>query len=117
MLFVLDDGWFMNRNNDRYGLGDWIVDYNKLEKGIEGISDYVHAKGMQFGLWVEPEMVNKGTELYRKHPDWIVGHPKRETSPGRNQYILDLTNDAVDEYTRVISDFGSRLFIIEKISE
>ena len=97
-LFVLDDGWFMNRNNDRHGLGDWIVDYDKLEHGIDGIAHYVHQQGLEFGLWVEPEMVNKGTALYRKHPEWIVGHPRREVSPGRNQYILDLTNDEVIDY-------------------
>lgn len=97
-LFVLDDGWFLNRNNDCHGLGDWIVDYDKLENGIEGLSEYVHAKRMQFGLWVEPEMVNKGTKVYEKHPEWIVGCPGREVSPGRNQYILDLTNPDVIDY-------------------
>ena len=82
-LFVMDDGWFGKRNHDRAGLGDWTVNREKLPQGLTGIIEKVHAMGMRFGLWIEPEMVNKDSDLYRKHPDWIFHHPRRIAYPSR----------------------------------
>jgi alpha-galactosidase len=97
-LFVLDDGWFGERNNDRAGLGDWVANRKKLPDGIEGLADKIRRMGMQFGLWIEPEMVNKDSDLYREHPDWILSTPERISSPCRHQYTLDLTRSEVREY-------------------
>ena len=98
-LFVLDDGWFGNRNDDKTGLGDWFVtDYKKLPEGIEGLAKKIDAMGMKFGLWFEPEMVNKDSDLYRTHPDWILCAPKRVPSPSRNQYVLDFSRPEVVDY-------------------
>ncbi len=98
-LFVLDDGWFGNRDNDHSGLGDWYVtNYNKLPNGIEGVARKVKALGMDFGLWFEPEMVNKDSDLYRMHPDWILCAPGRTPSPARNQYVLDFSRQEVVDY-------------------
>ena len=97
-MFVLDDGWFGKRNNDKAGLGDWTVNKKKLPSGIDGLSKKVNDMGLKFGLWVEPEMVNPDSDLYRAHPDWAVTTDKYEPSQGRNQLILDLTRDDVVEY-------------------
>lgn len=98
-LFVLDDGWFGNRESDRRGLGDWYVtNFNKLPDGISGLSEKIEKLGMKFGLWFEPEMVNKDSDLYRKHPDWILQVPKRSSSPSRNQHVLDFTRTEVIDY-------------------
>lgn len=97
-MFVLDDGWFGKRNNDKAGLGDWTVNKKKLPSGIKGLSEKINAMGLKFGLWVEPEMVNPDSDLYRAHPDWAVTTDKYEPSQGRNQLILDLTRDDVVEY-------------------
>jgi alpha-galactosidase len=98
-LFVLDDGWFGRRDNDRTGLGDWYVtNYEKLPRGITGLADKVEAMGMKFGLWFEPEMVNKDSDLYAAHPDWILCAPQRKASPTRNQYVLDFSRSEVVEY-------------------
>ncbi len=97
-MFVLDDGWFGKRNNDKAGLGDWVVNKKKLPSGIKGLSEKINAMGLKFGLWVEPEMVNPDSDLYRAHPDWAVTTDKYEPSQGRNQFILDLTRDDVVEY-------------------
>ncbi|HEM3218013.1 TPA: alpha-galactosidase [Streptococcus suis 2524] len=94
-LFVMDDGWFGKRNHDRAGLGDWTVNREKLPSGLTGIIDQVHAMGMKFGLWIEPEMVNKDSDLYRAHPDWIFHHPQHSQSHGRHQYTLDLSREDV----------------------
>ena len=88
-LFVLDDGWFGKREDDHSSLGDWYPNLEKLPDGIAGIAKKVAAEGMKFGLWFEPEMVNKDSNLYREHPDWILSTPGRHISHGRNQYILD----------------------------
>lgn len=97
-LFVLDDGWFGNRDDDRSGLGDWYVsNFDKLPSGIEGFAEKVNALGMQFGLWFEPEMVNMDSDLYRAHPDWILHVPGREPMAGRHQYVLDFTREEVTE--------------------
>ncbi|GMQ55998.1 alpha-galactosidase [Vallitalea sediminicola] len=97
-LFVLDDGWFQGRNNDKAALGDWFVDYNKLPNGIAGLGEKINEIGMEFGLWIEPEMVNKISNLYEEHPDWIISTPNRRESPGRNQFVLDFSREEVVEY-------------------
>lgn len=108
-LFVLDDGWFGSRNNDTQGLGDWFVNTKKLPGGIAGIAEKIESMGMKFGLWIEPEMVNKDTEFFKCHPDWLIGDPKRTYSHQRNQYVLDFSRkevvDAIfDQLTKVLDD-------------
>jgi alpha-galactosidase len=97
-LFVLDDGWFAGRNDDRSSLGDWVADRKKLPGGLERLANRVRALGLEFGVWVEPEMVSPDSELYRSHPEWAIQTPGREPSLGRNQLILDLSNPAVIDY-------------------
>lgn len=97
-LFVLDDGWFGKRNNDNAGLGDWYPNLEKLPHGIAGLSKKIVDLGMQFGIWFEPEMVNKDSDLYRTHPEWTFETPNRQTSHGRNQYVLDFSNPEVVDY-------------------
>ncbi|MGM0524095.1 MAG: alpha-galactosidase [Bacillota bacterium] len=97
-LFVLDDGWFKGRNSDTTSLGDWFVDEDKLPDGLTALSDKIHGLGLQFGLWIEPEMVSPQSDLYQAHPDWVVGVTNRPNSPGRNQYVLDFSNDDVVSY-------------------
>lgn len=96
--FVLDDGWFSGRNHDRAGLGDWTPDATKYPAGLGPIADHVHALGMQFGLWVEPEMVNPDSDLYRAHPDWALALPGRPQPTARHQLVLDLRRDAVRDH-------------------
>jgi len=93
--FVLDDGWFRNRNNDRTSLGDWQVDEEKFPSGLAPIAAYCHEKGLEFGLWIEPEMVSPDSELYRAHPDWILGFANGPLIEARNQLVLDLDRDDV----------------------
>ncbi|ONI39133.1 alpha-galactosidase [Candidatus Epulonipiscium fishelsonii] len=96
-LFVLDDGWFGNRNDDTTSLGDWSVNLSKLPNGIKGLAEKVNQLGLQFGLWFEPEMVNEISDLYKEHPDYVVSTPNRRKSYGRNQYVLDFSrNDVVN---------------------
>ncbi len=98
-LFVMDDGWFGKRDNDTCSLGDWnIVNKKKLPDGVSGLADKIHALGMDFGIWVEPEMVNVDSELYRTHPDWVLDIPGKPHTEGRNQRILDLCNPEVVDY-------------------
>lgn len=97
-LFVLDDGWFGKRNNDYQGLGDWQANLEKLPDGIAGLSRKIEALGLHFGLWVELEMVNKDSELYRAHPDWLIGAPGRFESHARHQYVLDFSRQEVVDY-------------------
>ncbi len=97
-LFVLDDGWFGERNNDSTSLGDWYANLDKLPNGIEGLADKITELGMKFGLWFEPEMVNEISQLYIKHSDWVIGVPNRKRSYGRNQFVLDYTNKEVVDY-------------------
>ena len=97
-LFVMDDGWFGKRNDDTSSLGDWVENRKKLPLGIKGISEKIHAMGMGFGLWVEPEMVNVDSDLYRAHPDWTLEIPGQPHSEGRNQRILDLSRQEVQDY-------------------
>ena len=97
-MFVLDDGWFGKRNNDRAGLGDWVVNKRKLPGGIKSISKAIHRMDMKFGLWFEPECVNPDSDLYRAHPDWAISVPGRDPSFSRNQLVLDLTRADVRDY-------------------
>ena len=94
-LFVLDDGWFGARSSDTAGLGDWTPNPERLPRGLAGLSERIEALGMKFGIWIEPEMVNKDSDLYRAHPDWIIHVPGRPASHGRNQYVLDFSRKEV----------------------
>ncbi|WP_128379497.1 alpha-galactosidase [Streptomyces cavernae] len=97
-LFVVDDGWFGTRTSDRSGLGDWTPNPDRFPAGLKPLADDVHALGMQFGIWVEPEMVNPDSELYRAHPDWIQYQPGRKRTEFRNQLVLNLARDDVQQY-------------------
>ncbi len=90
--FVLDDGWFLGRRDDVAGLGDWWVDETVWPKGLHPLVEHVRSLGMQFGLWFEPEMVNPNSELFRRHPDWVLGSGGRLPHLSRNQLVVDLTN-------------------------
>lgn len=97
-LFVLDDGWFGKRDNDKSSLGDWNVNKIKLPSGLEDLSNKIHNLGLHFGLWFEPEMVSPDSDLYRKHPDWCLHVPDRQCTLGRNQLVLDLSRKDVCDY-------------------
>ncbi|MDE6357509.1 MAG: alpha-galactosidase, partial [Eubacteriales bacterium] len=97
-LLVLDDGWFGKRNDDTSSLGDWYVNLEKLPNGISGLSKKITDMGISFGLWIEPEMVNKDSDLYRAHPEYMLATPNRNISHGRNQYILDFSKKEVIDY-------------------
>lgn len=97
-LFVLDDGWFGNRKDDKRSLGDWYANKKKLPNGLEGLCKKINKLGLDFGIWVEPEMVNTDSDLYRAHPDWTLEIPGNYHSEGRNQRILDLTQKEVQDY-------------------
>ena len=108
-LFVMDDGWFgvkYPRKTDNCALGDWVVDTNKLPEGIEGLLRDAKKHGIKFGIWIEPEMTNSVSELYEKHPDWIVKAPKRDAVLGRGgtQLVLDLSNPKVQDFVFSIVD-------------
>lgn len=106
-LFLLDDGWFGNkypRNDDKNGLGDWQEDKKKLPGGIGYLVKEAEKKGIKFGIWLEPEMVNPKSELYEKHPDWILKLPNRAENYGRNQLVLDLVNPKVQDFIFSIVD-------------
>jgi len=96
--FVMDDGWFGERKNDHAGLGDWWVNRQKFPHGLKPLIDKLHSLNMDFGLWVEPEMVNPDSELYRKHPDWVLNFPGRPRTEGRNQLVLNLARPDVRAY-------------------
>lgn len=108
-LFVMDDGWFGDkypRNSDKTSLGDWVVDKRKLPDGIEGLLNDAKGKGLKFGIWIEPEMTNTRSELFEKHPDWIVKAPGREPTAGRGgtQLVLDLANPKVQDFVYGVVD-------------
>jgi alpha-galactosidase len=106
-LFLLDDGWFGNkypRNGDKSGLGDWNVTKTKLPNGIAYLTKTAEETGVKFGIWIEPEMVNPKSELYEKHPDWVVKQPQRPEYYMRNQLVLDLTNPKVQDFVYGIVD-------------
>lgn len=97
--FVLDDGWFGSRvSSDDKGLGDWVVNTDKVKGGLKTIIDHCHGLGMKFGLWFEPEMVNPDSDLYRAHPDWVIHTPDYAPALSRNQLILDITRPEVRDY-------------------
>lgn len=112
-LFVMDDGWFGTRSDDHQSLGDWYVNKKKLPGGLKGLCDKVNALGLDFGIWVEPEMVNVRSELYRQHPDWVLQIPGKPHSEGRNQRILDLANPEVVDY---LAEQMTRVFASANIS-
>ena len=97
-MMVLDDGWFGTRNDDNQGLGDWTVNCEKLPGGLDPLIGQINALGMKFGLWIEPEMVNENSQLYRTHPDWALTLPGRKPAMGRNQLVLDLSRPEVVDY-------------------
>lgn len=94
-LFVLDDGWFGARNDDRTSLGDWYENRHKLSHGVSGLSQQIHRMGLQFGIWFEPEMISEDSQLFRQHPDWVLEVPNRQRSLGRHQYVLDFSRAEV----------------------
>jgi alpha-galactosidase len=106
-LFLLDDGWFGNkypRNGDHAGLGDWEVNKAKLPDGIAFLTKTAREDGVKFGIWIEPEMVNPKSQLYEKHPDWVVKQPQRPEYYMRNQLVLDLSNPKVQDFVFGIAD-------------
>ncbi len=106
-MFLLDDGWFGNkypRSSDHQGLGDWQETTGKLPNGIGKLVKEANARGLKFGLWIEPEMVNPKSELYEKHKDWVIHLPNRDEYYFRNQLVLDLSNPAVQDYVFGIVD-------------
>lgn len=105
-MMVLDDGWFGHRDDDTSSLGDWYPDLKKLPQGIRGLAEKIENMGMKFGLWIEPEMVNKDSRLYEEHPDWVIRVPYREACHGRNQFVLDFSKEEVVDY---IGDRISRI--------
>ncbi len=102
--FVVDDGWFGARNSDKAGLGDWTVNRTKFPNGMKPLIDKVHSLGMDFGLWVEPEMVNVDSDLYRAHPDWVLNFPGRPRTEGRNQLVLNLARKDVRDHLLGVLD-------------
>ena len=111
-LLVVDDGWFGNRNDDTSSLGDWYENKEKFPNGIKELSERLHNMGLKFGLWFEPEMISRNSNLFKKHPEWVMGNLQRNpVISGRNQYILDLSQKAVQDYiisslSKCISDFN-----------
>ncbi len=107
-LFVLDDGWFGQRDDDRTSLGDWVVDTRKLPHGLGAFGEQIRQKNMRFGLWFEPEMISPDSALYRTHPDWCLFVPGRNQSVSRHQYVLDFSSkevcDAIiEQLTKILS--------------
>ena len=96
--FIIDDGWFGKRDDDYQALGDWYLDKRKYPNGLEPVIEHVKKQGMEFGIWVEPEMISKNSDLYRAHPDWLLELPGYNQPEGRHQYLLDLQNPAVFDY-------------------
>lgn len=97
-LLVMDDGWFTNRNDDKSGLGDWIVDDEKLNGTLENLVKRVNDEGMEFGIWFEPEMISEISTLYTVHPEWVLKAPNRKPNKSRSQLVLDLSREDVVEY-------------------
>ncbi|MBE5742586.1 MAG: alpha-galactosidase [Clostridiales bacterium] len=102
---VVDDGWFGGRNNDKSSLGDWYVNTEKFKNGLVSFSNKVHEKGINLGIWIEPEMINPDSDLYRSHPEWAIQCKDREGCLSRNQLLLDMTNnDAIDHVVGMIKE-------------
>lgn len=112
-LFVMDDGWFGERNDDSHSLGDWYENPKKLPHGLKGLGEKINALGLEFGIWVEPEMVNVESNLYRNHPDWCLAIPEKPHSEGRNQRMLDLGRSDVQDY---LIEAMSKVFSSAKVS-
>lgn len=109
---VIDDGWFAHRNDDSSSLGDWYENRHKFPNGISEIADYLKAKDMKLGIWIEPEMISEKSELFIQHPQWVLRHPQARQIVGRSQYILDLSQSEVQEYlynilVRIITQYGA----------
>ena len=102
--FVMDDGWFGARDTDKTGLGDWTVNRRKFPDGLGPLIDKVHGLGMEFGLWIEPEMVNPDSDLYRAHPDWVINFKGRPRSQARNQFVLNLARADVRAHVLQVVD-------------
>jgi alpha-galactosidase len=103
-LFVVDDGWFGARDHDRAGLGDWFPNKKKFPKGLHSLIQHVKSLGMDFGIWIEPEMVNPDSNLYRSRPDWVYRFPGRRNTEQRNQLVLNLSRPDVQEYIFSVLD-------------
>lgn len=106
-MFLLDDGWFANkypRSSDHQGLGDWEETAGKLPNGVGRLVEEAHKKGIKFGIWIEPEMVNPKSELYEKHKDWVIHLPNRDEYYFRNQMVLDLSNPKVQDHVFGVVD-------------
>jgi alpha-galactosidase len=103
-LFVIDDGWFGKRDNDRAGLGDWTPSKTKFPQGLKPLTDAVHGMGMKFGIWVEPEMVNPDSDLYRQHPDWVYYFPNRPRTEQRHQLMLNFARPDVAQHIYSVLD-------------
>ena len=97
-MLVMDDGWFGKRNDDRCSLGDWVVNEQKLKGGLAPLVERINQMGLQFGIWFEPEMISPDSDLFRRHPDWVLCAPGREPSIARTQYVLDMTRSEVRDY-------------------
>lgn len=97
-LFVLDDGWFGHRDDSTSSLGDWYPHTGKLPNGVKGLAEKIRELGLEFGIWIEPESVNRDSDLYRKHPDWVMGDVQRNISQSRNQLLLDFSKKEVVDY-------------------
>ena len=114
-LFVMDDGWFGTRDTDMTGLGDWDVNEKKLPGGLEALAPRIKALGMDFGLWIEPEMVSENSRLYQEHPDWALGVPGRPQARGRSQLVLDFSRkevrDSIYEAIRKILDSANIAYL------
>lgn len=95
---MIDDGWFKGRKNDRAGLGDWSVDTNKFPNGLSPMIGRINETGLDFGIWVEPEMINENSDLYRTHPDWILEFPNRTKDTWRHQLTLNFAREDVYQY-------------------
>jgi len=109
---VLDDGWFGKRDDDRSGLGDWVVNEKKLLGGLDAVIEHVHSRGMKFGLWFEPEMISEDSDIFRAHPEYAIGVPDRNRCYSRHQFMMDLTNPEVRDY---IVDSVSKILDNHKI--
>lgn len=96
--FVLDDGWFGKRNDDKSGLGDWFVNEEKMGEPLDSVIEYINGLGMRFGLWFEPEMISEDSDIYRAHPEYAIGSPNRPHCYGRNQFVMDITRADVRDY-------------------
>ncbi|MCR5794224.1 MAG: alpha-galactosidase [Solobacterium sp.] len=110
-LFVMDDGWFTNRRNDRSGLGDWEYDPERFPYGLGHYTEAIRDMGMMAGIWIEPEMVSPGTKIFREHPDWVIHEEGRPMHPGRHEYVLNFADPDVVQYIfekldRLLSEGG-----------